>query len=148
MPCAEVLDHEDSGRKPRGATLAGIIYPVPTQRNRHTTGDSPLPTRRQPDKEGECGKNCASLPTARRLDFATIAQPGSLSLLGDLIRWAAQKLDDQIRSISARVSNHATSTCGARRHVRGQGLHAGQAETAAGCPRLGWPWQGRQWRLG
>lgn len=139
VTCAEAMDPEDNGRKARGAALAGVIYPVPTQRKRHTTGDSPLPTRRQPDKEGKCGKNCISLPTTRLLDFPAIAWPNSLSLLDDLIRWSAQKLDDQIRSISARISNHAASTCGAKRHGSGQGHRAGQAKSAAGCPK---PWLG------
>lgn len=122
-----------------GAYLAGVIYPVPSQRIRHAMGDLPLPTRRRPDKEGKSGKNCAPLPTTRLLDFSTIVRPSSLSLLDDLIRWSAQKLDHQIRSMSARISNHAPSTCGARRHGRGQGHHAGQAKTAAGCPK---PWLG------
>lgn len=44
----------------------------------------------------------------------TIVWPGSLSLHDDLIRWSAQEFDDQIRFISARISNHAASMCGAR----------------------------------
>jgi hypothetical protein len=129
-------------RKERGAALAGVIYPVPTQREHRTMGDSPLPTRRQPDKEGKCGKIASTLPTTRLLDVPTIAWPSSSSLLDDLIRWSAQRLDHQInliRSISADISNHAAGTCGAKRHRFGQGHRAGLAKSAAGCPK---PWLG------
>ena len=105
-----------AGGKQEGLLRLVLYTRYPSRRNRHTMGDLPLPTRRQPDREGKCGKNCAPLPTTRLLDFSTIPTvgwPGSLSLLYDLIRWSAQKLDDQIRHLRPSLQS-------CRKHVWGK----------------------------
>jgi hypothetical protein len=87
----------------------------------------------------------------RLLDVPTIAWPSSFSLLDDLIRWSAQRLDHQInliRSISVNISNHALILVGQSAIVSDKATVVGRPRVRQGAPSLGSVRRGRQEGLG